>query len=115
MPGGQDVPSAPLPAQQPGPARTDRVDSSNLGLALTPAGRSGEGRGVVVTDVDPNGIGADRGVEVGDIILDIEGKEMKTTADVRKALADAREQGRRFAVARVKSGDSMRFVVFPVG
>ena len=115
MPGGQDAPSAPVPAQQPAPMRTDRVDPSNLGLALTPAGRQGDGRGVIVTDVDPNGVAADRGVEVGDVILDIEGKEMKTSADVRKVLSDARERGRRFAVARVKSGDSMRFVVFPVG
>src|SRR5207253_5345325 len=97
------------------PISTARPDPLNLGLELAPGSKVGEGRGVVVTDVDPNGVAADRGVEVGDVILEIEGTEVKTMADVQKALTNARGQGRRVAIARLKSGTSMRFVAFPVG
>jgi serine protease Do len=115
MPAERDATPSPVRMPSSGSTSTTRQDPSNLGLELAPGAKVGEGRGVVVTDVDPNGVAADRGVEVGDVILEIDGKEMKTAADVQKVLADARGQGKRVAIARMKSGASMRFVAFPVG
>jgi serine protease Do len=68
-----------------------------------------------VTDLDPGGLAAENGLQEGDIILEIESKIMKAPADVRAVLTAAREQGKRVAIARVKTGDSMRFVAIPVG
>ena len=46
-----------------------------LGMTLAPAGTVGAGnQGVAVTAVDPNGPAAERGMQSGDVILDVAGK-----------------------------------------
>jgi serine protease Do len=86
-----------------------------LGLTLAPAGANAGGEGVVVTDVDPDGPAASHGIKSGDVIMDVGGKAVSTPADVRKALADARGDGKRAVLIRVKSGDTTRFVALPLG
>jgi serine protease Do len=90
---------------------------SRLGLTLAPASKvAGSGsEGVVVTAVDPDGPAADRGFKTGDVILDVGGKTVSTPADVRKALGDARTEGKRSVLLRVKSGESTRFVALSLG
>jgi serine protease Do len=58
---------------------------------------------VVVTKVDPDGIGAERGLQAGDIILDVAGNEVSAPLDVQRALNDAHSRSKRNVVARVKS------------
>jgi serine protease Do len=87
-----------------------------LGLTLSAGERSGEqGNGVVVTAVDPNGIAADHGFQVGDVILDVGGKVVSRPADVTKQVADARKEGKHALLFRVKSGEGTRFVALPLG
>ena len=50
-----------------------------------------------------------------DIILDVAGKSVSEPADVRKALADARSEGKRAVLMRVKSGEGMRYLAIPLG
>jgi serine protease Do len=69
----------------------------------------------VVTGVDPNGPAAERGFQTGDVILDVGGKTVVNTSDVRKALIEARAQGKHDILMRVKSGDTMKFVALPLG
>jgi serine protease Do len=91
-------------------------DVGKLGLTLAPAGSVGAGsQGVVVTAVDPNGAAAEHGFKTGDVILDVGGKAVGNPADVRKALADARSQGKRNVLMRVKSGEGTKFVALPLG
>jgi serine protease Do len=92
-------------------------DVGKLGLTLAPAGAVGGAgaQGVVVTAVDPNGIAAENGFKTGDVILDVAGKVVANPADVRKALADAKGQGKRNVLMRVKSGDATKFVALPLG
>jgi serine protease Do len=92
-------------------------DMPKLGLTLAPGTKmSGtDANGVVVTAVDPNGIAADHGFQVGDVILDVGGKSVSNPSDVRKQLADARKEGRRALMFRVKSGEGTRFVALPLG
>ena len=40
--------------------------------------------GVVVTEVDPDGLAADHGFQTGDVILEVAGKTVANPADVRK-------------------------------
>jgi len=100
-------------------ARRDdnRGDRGALGLMLAPANLvAGAGaKGVVVTEVKPDGPAAERGFKSGDIILEIAGKAVSTPNDVRKALADARKGGKHAVLMRVKSGDNTRFVALPTG
>jgi serine protease Do len=91
------------------------ADMPKLGLTLAPSNKGADGTGVVVTAVDPNGVAADHGFQVGDVILDVGGKSVSNPADVRKQLADARKEGKHALLFRVKSGEGTRFVALPLG
>jgi serine protease Do len=92
-------------------------DMPKLGLSLAPGSKvaGADSTGVVVTAVDPKGIAADHGFQVGDVILDVGGKSVSNPADVRKQLADARKEGKHALLFRVKSGEGTRFVALPLG
>jgi serine protease Do len=87
------------------------ADGPRLGLSLAPGGNE---PGVVIADIDPNGPAADFGFRPGDVILDVAGKSVATPAEVRKALADARSDGKRSILMRVKSERGTRFVAIPL-
>jgi serine protease Do len=70
---------------------------------------------VVVTKVDPDGIAAERGLQAGDIILDVAGNSVSAPQDVQKALNEAHSQSKHNVIARVKSGYATRFVAIPLG
>ena len=91
-------------------------DVPKLGLMLAPAGQvAGSGpEGVVVTDVDPNGLASEHGIKTGDVILDVGGKKVANPVDVRKAIADAQTDGKRTVLMRLKSDDATRFVAIPI-
>jgi serine protease Do len=95
----------------------DTAGLPRLGLSLAPAkGVAGAGgEGVVVTDVDPDGPAADRGIKAGDVILDVGGKPVSTPADVRAGLAEARKENRKAVLMRVKSEQGTRFVAISLG
>ena len=92
-------------------------DVPKLGLTLAPASKvaGSDGSGVVVTAVDPNGVAADHGFQVGDVILDVSGKSVSSPAEVRTQIADARKEGKRTLLFRVKSNGGTRFVALPLG
>jgi serine protease Do len=93
------------------------TDVPKLGLTLAPAGQvAGSGsEGVVVTNVDPAGVGADHGLKSGDVILDVAGKKVGTPGEVRDAIADAQKDGKRTVLMRVKSNEGTKFVAFRLG
>jgi serine protease Do len=87
-----------------------------LGLTLAPAGEVGAGnQGVAVTAVDPSGPAAERGMESGDIILDVAGKAVSNPSDVTKEIADLHKAGKHTVLMRVKSGNATKFVAIPFG
>jgi serine protease Do len=92
-------------------------DMPKLGLTLAPASKvsGADNNGVVVTAVADGGIAADHGFQVGDVILDVGGKAVSTPSDVRKSLTDARKEGKRTVLFRVKSGEGTKFVALPLG
>jgi serine protease Do len=89
---------------------------THLGLTLAPAASvAGEGeRGVAVTNVDPDGPGAEHGMRAGDVILEVAGKAVSTPGEVRSALDEARSAGKRTVLMRVKSENAMHFVALPI-
>ena len=92
------------------------TDVPKLGLMLAPAGQvAGSGsEGVVVTQVDPNGLASEHGFKAGDVILDVGGKKVTSPADVRNAIIDAHKNGKRTVLMRLKSDDTMKFVAIPI-
>ena len=88
----------------------------HLGLSLAPAGEvDGAGqKGVVVTAVDPQGPAAERGIQTGDVILNVGGKSVANIGDVRSALADASANGKHSVLLQLKSADATKFVAVPL-
>jgi serine protease Do len=110
-----------MPDQQQAKADTGNSEPTSgvphLGLSVAPASEvSGAGaQGVVVTAVDPDGPAAEQGFQTGTVILDVGGKSVANVGDLRKALVDAKAQGKHQVLLRVKQGDAMRFVALPLG
>jgi serine protease Do len=110
-----------MPDQQQAKADTGNSEPTSgvphLGLSVAPASEvSGAGaQGVVATAVDPDGPAAEQGFQTGTVILDVGGKSVANVGDVRKALVDAKAQGKHQVLMRVKQGDAMRFVALPLG
>jgi len=94
--------------------KPDGVEPSALddfGMAIAPTDDS---EGVVITDVDPNGQAAERGLQQGDVILEVGNASVKDPAAVEKKLADARASGLKAVLLRIRSGDQTRFVALPL-
>jgi len=87
-------------------------DVAKLGMKLVRP-RDGE-EGVRVADVDPDSPAAERGIQVGDVILDAGGKPANRPEDIAQAFSAARTDGRKAVLLRVKTEDSVRFVALPV-
>jgi serine protease Do len=79
----------------------------DFGLALGP---SDDKTGVVITDVDPNGQAAERGLQPGDVIISVGESKVTAPAEVEKKVADAKAGGQKAILLRVKSGDQTRYV-----
>lgn len=106
LPGAERQASA---AQQPGPVEPGTLD--DLGLTVTSAD---DGKGLVVTDVDPDSEAADRGIQAGDLITTINSVAVNDTSDVTKAMADASSAGRKSVLVQISRDDDTRFVALPL-
>jgi serine protease Do len=96
--------------QQPAaPAKPDTL--ADLGLTVT---KSENGKGLVVTDVDPDSDAADRGIQPGDVITAVNSNEVNGIDDVSKAMADAVKSGRKAVLMQITRDDNNRFVALPV-
>jgi serine protease Do len=114
-----NVTLAQMQNQQQAQAGSEQQDSSQstprLGLSLAPAKATGAGsQGVVVTGVDPDGPAADRGIQEGDVILNVGGTSVSTPGDVQKQLAQVQKSGKHEVLMRVKSGDATRYIALPL-
>ncbi|WP_181704160.1 Do family serine endopeptidase [Chthonobacter albigriseus] len=90
---------------------TGPASLEGYGLSLAPASASGAGEaGVVVTDLDPDGKAAEKGIRQGDIILEVAGRPVSAPRDVEEGLKAAADAGRKAVLLRVQSGDDVRFV-----
>jgi serine protease Do len=89
---------------------------SDFGLKFAPAAQTpgSESQGVLVIGIDPEGRAADLGIEAGDVIVEVSGKAVHTPDDISNTLNEAHSRGRRAALMRLKSGNTLRFIAVPV-
>jgi len=89
----------------------------HLGVSVAPASEvAGAGsKGVVITGVDPDGPGAEHGLKPGDVILDVAGNSVSSIHDLRKALSEAKSDGKHDVLMRVKTADNTHFIAMPIG
>jgi serine protease Do len=91
------------------PASADVLDS--FGLTVTP---SEDGNGLVVTDVDPNGDAAERGIQAGDVIVSVNSSAVSSAADMQKAVKAASDAGREAVLLQVQRDSKSEFIALPV-
>jgi len=91
------------------PASADVLEG--FGLTVTPAE---DGKGLVVTDVDPNGDAAERGIQAGDVIVAVNSSEVNSAADMQKAVKAASDAGRKAVLLQVERDSASRFIALPV-
>ena len=108
-----------MPDERTAAADTDAAapaaNTPHLGLAVEPA-RDTDGsaqKGVVVTAVEPDSPAAQQGIATGDIILDVNGKQVSNAADIRKAMTEAKDHGKHDVLMRVKTTKATMFVAVP--
>ena len=89
------------------PSAADHSPLDDFGLAVAPADNN---EGVVITNVDPNGQAAERGLQPGDVILSVGEAKVTNPSDVEKRVTDAKAGGLKAVLLRIKSGDQTRFV-----
>jgi serine protease Do len=93
----------------------ETAGSPHLGINVAPA-RDVQGagdKGAVVTAVDPDGPAASRGLQTGDVILNVGGKPVSNAGDVRAALTEAKAAGKSTVLMQVKTADATKFVAVP--
>ncbi len=92
-------------------AQQDKTEMSSLGLTLIPSTivPGGSKDGVTVAEVDQDGIAAQHGLSVGDVILEANGKPLAKPSDLKTALVTAKQVGKP-VLLRVKSGDNVRYL-----
>ena len=89
-----------------------------LGLKLLALGAldGSEGRrGVMVVEVEPDGLAAGHGIDPGDLILDVADEAIGAPEDVYRLVDTAKNAGKRSILMRIKSGDTAKFVALPTG
>ena len=82
-----------------------------FGLTVQP---SDNGKGLVVTDVDPNGDAADSGIQAGDVIVAVNSKDVNSAADLQHAASEAAKAGRKAILVQIMRDDNSHFVALPV-
>ncbi|MGG7568161.1 DegQ family serine endoprotease [Rhodovulum sp. DZ06] len=89
-----------------------------LGLALGPLtdkrreafGIAGDVSGVLITEVNPDGAGAEKGLRQGDVIVEVSLEPVSDPKDVADKVAEARENGRKSVMMLVHTRGEGRFV-----
>ncbi|MCC2688404.1 MAG: Do family serine endopeptidase [Rhizobiaceae bacterium] len=101
---------ASLEDEDQAPSATGTETLADLGLTVTEAE---DGKGLVVTDVEPDGDAAERGLQAGDVIVSVNSAEVSGPQDIAKALQDAAKAGRKAVLVQVMRDDNNRFVTLP--
>ena len=116
----------PRKSEKPEPAsekdkEEDAEPSGKMGLSLQPltpelARRMNipdEVKGLIVTDVDPGGPAAEKGIRRGDVIMEVNRKLVATLDDVRSALKESGDKPVLFLISR--GGQAVFITVTPAG
>jgi serine protease Do len=91
------------------------AQTAALGMTLAPAADVGmDGPGLAVVEIDPEGPAAQSGIEVGDVILQASGVELRSSRDLESGIDQAQEGGRKNVLLKLQSGENTRFVALPV-
>jgi len=117
---GDQMASAGSDQGQAAPTEGQKVAA--LGLTVTDASADQAGQlglpegttGVVVSDIDAKGPAADKGLEQGDVIESINQSPVTTTADLEKAVKEAKDAKRDAVLLLVNRQGQKSFIAVPL-
>jgi Do/DeqQ family serine protease len=89
------------------PSKERSQNTKDIGISV----REERGK-VIVQSVDPNGPAARVGIQPGDVILKINGKDIKSIEDYRRAIEEAKAKGS--VLMLLQSGEIKKWVAFTI-
>ncbi len=98
-------------ADNSAPSASSSDTLADLGLTVTTAD---DGKGLVVTDVDPDSDAADRGIRTGDVITAVNSEDVTSVKDVTDAMDTAAKAGRKSVLVQISRDSANRFVALPI-
>lgn len=97
--------------EQQEPATPASTELSQLGISLAAASGARDAKdGVIISDVQDGSDAATKGLKTGDVILEVQGEQVGSPADVETGVKKAKDLGRKAVLLRVKSGEAVRFI-----
>jgi len=102
------------------PVKPDTKKVKSLGMSLTSAASAASGApgdkhtGALVTEIDPTSEAAVKGIQRGDVIMEVAGIDVRSPGDVTRGVKKAKSLGRKAVLLRIKSGDRQRYVALPL-
>lgn len=104
---------AQAPEAQPAPQTEEPAAPapSSVGITLVP---NAEGEGLLVQDIDPESIAAEKGFAVGDTILEVDNKTVATAEEFEQAIGGVKESGRGTALIKAERNGNVRFLGLPL-
>jgi serine protease Do len=94
---------------------SQQTEIESLGVNVVPGGdaKNSAAKGLAVLDIDPNGKGADAGLIQGDVILNADGADISSPADLEAALKSARAAGKKHALTFIQRGAQQVYLALP--
>jgi len=104
------------------PPANPSVDFSTFGMKLAPLTDATRAKykidagqkGIVITDVAPEGTAADHGLKPGDVVVEVQQVAVTSPADMQHRIEEARQGGRKSVLLLVQGADGLRWVPLPV-
>ncbi len=112
----------PAVAKQPEQSGPSPAEIAGVGMTLAPVDQQArekfqlgpDQKGVVITDVAPNGPAASRGLKAGDVILEVQQNEVHTPADVQKRIETGRREDRKSVLLLVQRQGGLQWIPLPL-
>ena len=67
-------------------------------------------KGVVVVGVDKDGAATEKGIKVGDVIVEVSQNEVVSPKEVKKRIEDVKSSGRKSVLLLIEGQAGLRFV-----
>jgi serine protease Do len=95
--------------------KAQQTEIESLGVNVVPgeASPGGAPKGLAVLDINPNGTGADAGLVQGDVILNANGANIESPADLEAALRSATATGKKHALTLIRRGATQLYLALP--
>ena len=100
-----ELPAAPPEEAAPDPAPT------SVGLVLVP---NAEGDGLLVQDIEPDSLAAEKGLQVGDIILEADNKPVSSADAFEAAVDGVTSSDRSTILIKASRNGNVRFIGLPL-